>query len=578
LANGETTPLLLEGIKMGDSALGLGGEIALCLSGGGYRAAAFHLGVLDLLHRVDLLDKVRTLSTISGGTIIGTAWALSRAKGEAFETFFARMRKTLATRNVVREAVSRLDAEAAAPSLIRAAAAVYAEPEFLGTHTLDDLRIQRGAGADTEPDASSPEPRSRPPGPDDVVFSATEFLSGRAFRFQLSRRSQAPTGAPKLIVPVSVVPAIRLADVAAASSCFPGAFEPMAFPRDFTFADRDAVHFALPADFPDVVPLMDGGIFDNQGVDGALRVYERKGNEGKLGLLLVSDSSQRIGEIYTEPRPALPRWSLRACLAAVWLGALLSLGSALALSWRLCAALASDPWRWGSLPGLLLGDAFPALLTFAVGLLALWLLSGLKTLRGRLATLTGVELTPHLGRLTLRGLGSLLARRCTSLLAMMSDVSMKRVRGQIQSLLLADTSPLRPFVVLNLLYDLDKDRRSLFASLPWLRPSDALRDLAVRAEAVPTTLWFETESQLADLVACGQATTCFNLLEHFRGRQPSALMTEPDAAPPFVGALRMLWDRLQNDPSVLLRDRGLAPPEPPTTTSSAAPHSRLWGV
>ncbi len=91
-----------------DAGPGLAGDVALCLSGGGYRAAGFHLGVLDLLERVGLLPRVRTLSTISGGTILGAAWALSRARRESFDAFHARAWKTLRSLNVVREAVARL--------------------------------------------------------------------------------------------------------------------------------------------------------------------------------------------------------------------------------------------------------------------------------------------------------------------------------------------------------------------------------------------------------------------------------------------------------------------------------------
>lgn len=51
-------------------------NIALTFSGGGYRAAAFHLGTLSLLHHVKtptstLLSLVEVLSTVSGGTITG---------------------------------------------------------------------------------------------------------------------------------------------------------------------------------------------------------------------------------------------------------------------------------------------------------------------------------------------------------------------------------------------------------------------------------------------------------------------------------------------------------------------------
>ena len=48
-------------------------SIALCLSGGGFRAAIFHLGALRRLNERGLLSQVESISCVSGGSIIG-AW------------------------------------------------------------------------------------------------------------------------------------------------------------------------------------------------------------------------------------------------------------------------------------------------------------------------------------------------------------------------------------------------------------------------------------------------------------------------------------------------------------------------
>jgi len=42
---------------------------ALCLSGGGYRAALFHLGVCRRLNELGLLAKFNAISAVSGGSI-----------------------------------------------------------------------------------------------------------------------------------------------------------------------------------------------------------------------------------------------------------------------------------------------------------------------------------------------------------------------------------------------------------------------------------------------------------------------------------------------------------------------------
>src|SRR6267154_3518229 len=54
-------------------------KLGLALSGGGYRAAAFHLGTLRTLDKMNILKRVDVLSTVSGGSIVGADYALSSA-------------------------------------------------------------------------------------------------------------------------------------------------------------------------------------------------------------------------------------------------------------------------------------------------------------------------------------------------------------------------------------------------------------------------------------------------------------------------------------------------------------------
>lgn len=67
-------------------------KFGLALSGGGSRAAAFHLGCMRALNDRGILDQVRTLSTVSGGSVIGALWAYS---DDSFEEFDQRMQKLL---------------------------------------------------------------------------------------------------------------------------------------------------------------------------------------------------------------------------------------------------------------------------------------------------------------------------------------------------------------------------------------------------------------------------------------------------------------------------------------------------
>src|SRR3954451_7543823 len=63
-------------------------KIALCLSGGGYRAMLFHLGALKYLNDAQWLPKLDRISSVSGGSItagvLATRWSkLTFAGGTA---------------------------------------------------------------------------------------------------------------------------------------------------------------------------------------------------------------------------------------------------------------------------------------------------------------------------------------------------------------------------------------------------------------------------------------------------------------------------------------------------------------
>src|SRR5690349_2227490 len=48
---------------------------ALCLSGGGYRAALFHLGAVRRLNELGVLGRLATVSGVSGGSIVANLLA-----------------------------------------------------------------------------------------------------------------------------------------------------------------------------------------------------------------------------------------------------------------------------------------------------------------------------------------------------------------------------------------------------------------------------------------------------------------------------------------------------------------------
>ena len=51
-------------------------RLGLALSGGGHRAAFFHIGVLARLAELGLLRPIQVISTVAGGSIVGALYYL----------------------------------------------------------------------------------------------------------------------------------------------------------------------------------------------------------------------------------------------------------------------------------------------------------------------------------------------------------------------------------------------------------------------------------------------------------------------------------------------------------------------
>jgi len=78
-------------------------KIGLSLSGGGYRAAAFHLGTLKKLHHLGILEKIDVISTISGGSIVGACYCLNK---QHFSSFEKEMYEALNKKSIIRYIVT----------------------------------------------------------------------------------------------------------------------------------------------------------------------------------------------------------------------------------------------------------------------------------------------------------------------------------------------------------------------------------------------------------------------------------------------------------------------------------------
>lgn len=88
-------------------------NIAISLSGGGFRATAFHLGLLSYLSTKTffsktLLERVRILSTVSAGTFVGTKYITSIKKGRTMTDCYKDVYAIMTNCDLVAEALKKI--------------------------------------------------------------------------------------------------------------------------------------------------------------------------------------------------------------------------------------------------------------------------------------------------------------------------------------------------------------------------------------------------------------------------------------------------------------------------------------
>ncbi|MGC2238047.1 MAG: patatin-like phospholipase family protein [Pyrinomonadaceae bacterium] len=492
------------------------GEIALCLSGGGYRAATFALGTLRLLDELNLLDDVKLLSTVSGGTFTGLTYAVWQSEGKTFTQFYEDFGNFLKTTNAIDKALNDLYTTPSPSgstdlSLIRSAAKSYSD-FLLGKRTFSQLMAIAGKDA-----------RFR-----ELIFNATELRLGNSFRFRASWDETVFIGNQIFAVPKAVAAEIHLAEIVASSSCFPGAFEPIRFPDDFYWqSSLDAIRAELVKDVnnpfanPPVykngfnvdgrcipLPLMDGGIFDNQGITSAV-LADR---DNIFDLFLITDTSPRDEDILNEP-DASPRrgWISLDTLFRLAVGlfalCLVAVGILIYLFFF------GEPKNFSSLQQNLafLVSVLPAALLIGV---LVWI----YTIFGKFesVTISGAKfrLWHYFKRLALPDAIEMVKTRINSVMAMTSNIFMKRIR-QLQFNNLMDPQSRARLVSFNLIYSLNpsKEPTDLYNLDPELKPTGEMVKISKAAEHMPTTLWM-TDEQFETLIAAGRCTTCFSLLKY----------------------------------------------------------------
>ncbi len=242
-------------------------QIGLALSGGGARAMAFHLGCLRALHDRGVLDQVRVLSTVSGGSVIGAMYAYS---DDTFEAFDARVMavlrrglrgslisRALAPTHILRSLLTTASASvlAVGADVVRTLAGGFSkwarnlQPPLRRWHSRT-TSFQRSLDAHLFHGACVSEvKRASRHGKIDVLINATELRTGTAFRFGSSDVGSRRHGTlPATKVPLSLG--------VAASAAYPVFLPALDCEMELSKDGVTQRHRVL---------LTDGGVYDNLG-------------------------------------------------------------------------------------------------------------------------------------------------------------------------------------------------------------------------------------------------------------------------------------------------------------------------
>jgi len=249
---------------------------------------------------------------------------------------------------------------------------------------------------------------------------------------------------------------------------------------------------------------MDGGILDNQGIEG-VKLAERRhvaDGIGLIGTYIISDVSGEIMEPLEVPELEYSRLGNFLTFRSINLVAGLVMAAAVAL------LFVWDAPPWDIVLVSVLGTLIVAWFAFFVSARRVFIREVSKTFAGGQLP----EILKDFGVLTrtpIYVLFYLVKFRGLSVLKMVMDVFLRRIR-RLQLDALFASLKWNGRVKTNNIYKLKGSRLNEIGS-KMIRVID-------HANKMPTTLWFSEEEKrehmLDDLIAAGQCTLCYNLISY----------------------------------------------------------------
>lgn len=287
-------------------------KIGLCLSGGGSRAVAFHLGCMRALNDLGLLEKVKIISTVSGGSIIGGLYAYSSTSFEEFEQkvfkflqtgldktiwlkYFGTLYFLLAALNWILIVSASILGQAMFKvfnykpswlSIQRYFSRTKIFIEYLNEKLFDNKNLN-----DLKNDHLK------------IVINATELVTCKAFRFGSNNVSHWTYG--------SVDPStITVAKAVGCSAAYPLLLPSLDDVFEFQRKNSETKYSQR-------VVLTDGGVYENLGLSPLLPGRDK--NFGykaeKCNIIIACDAGNKFEDTSTHPQWIIPR--LTKCFATV---------------------------------------------------------------------------------------------------------------------------------------------------------------------------------------------------------------------------------------------------------------------
>lgn len=294
------------------------GKVGLALSGGGFRASLFHIGVLARLAELDLLRHIEVLSCVSGGSILGAHYYLAlrkllRDKRDAditqqdyidlvrcVETTFLKGVQTNIRTRIAAEWITNLKMIFLGYSRTQRLGELYEKKLYREIHDgeqnspryISELYVVPRDNADDKAFDPRRQNWRRANKVPVLILNATSLNTGHNWQFTASWMGESPTSVHPDIdsnyrlrrLYYDDAPPhyrkVRLGTAVGASSCVPGLFEPVALENLYECTTSDGGKEKI------TVRLVDGGVHDNQGVVGLI--------EQDCDVMLVSDASGQM--------------------------------------------------------------------------------------------------------------------------------------------------------------------------------------------------------------------------------------------------------------------------------------------